>query len=337
MEVPSEHLCKKIVTAILAVGIVAATSAEVWYVPGWNRTAETNGLAYTSCTNVFKGNVCAFWGWDGDRSWSTSAANADVAAKRLAAEIAATNAAFRSELVIVGHSLGGRIVARTLAELSRMGVKVGQGILLAPAIPMNDPDVALMGGGCVRPTIVVVNPKDTVLKYCYDMVGGEDGPALGRNGSSIALTNVVEYAVPKTITNETKIDAAWGRSETVKRVCNHLAAFYFTELRRILDGNPSKSAQVRVPQGRINFEWKVIDAGVWWNVLDTCGGWKLERNIVTGHCRIISPERKRVAWGPESQMRTSFRKIHTQLSQDGGFPSQDGFGILPGQGGKYDK
>ena len=304
----------KAIATILAAGITAAASADVWYVPGWNRTTETNGLAYTSCKEVFKDKVCAFWGWDGDRSWSTSAANADIAAKRLADEIASSNAVFRSELVIVGHSLGGRIVARTLAELSRRDVKVGQGILLAPAIPMNDPDVAQMGGGCMRPAIVVVNPKDVVLKYCYDMVGGEGGPALGRNGSPVALPNVVEYAVPKAITNETKIDAAWGRSEIVKRVCNHLAAFYFTELQRILGGKPSKSAQVRVPQGRINLEWKVIDAGVWWDVLERCGGWKLERNVVTGHCRIISPERRRVAWGTEAQMRTSFRKIRAQTT-----------------------
>lgn len=304
----------KTIVTILAAGVVAAASADVWYVPGWNRTTETNGLAYTSCKEVFKDNVCAFWGWDGDRGWSTSAANADIAAKRLADEIVSTNAVFRSELVIVGHSLGGRIVARTLAELSRKGVKVGQGILLAPAIPMNDPDVAQMGGGCGRPVIVVVNPKDVVLKYCYDMVGGEGGPALGRNGSPVALANVVEYAVPKTITEETKVDAAWGRSETVKRLCNHLAAFYFAELRRILDGKPSKSAQVRVPQGRLNLEWKVIDAGVWWDILERCGGWKLERNIVTGHCRIISPERRRVAWGTEAQMRASFRKIRAQMS-----------------------
>ena len=301
------------IVSILAAGVVAAASAEVWYVPGWNRTTETNGLAYASCMNVFNGKACVFWGWDGDRGWSTSVANADAAAKRLAAEIAAKKAAFRSDLVIVGHSLGGRIVARTLAELSRRGVKVGQGIMLAPAISMNDPDVAHVGGGCMQPAIVVVNPQDNVLKYCYDMVGGEKGPALGRNGSPAALTNVVEYAVPKTITDETEIDAVWGRSGTVKRLCNHLASFYFTELRRILDGNPSKSAQVRVPQGRINLEWKVIDAGVWWDVLDMCGDWKLERNIVTGHCRIISPERRRVAWGTESQMRASFAKIRAQL------------------------
>jgi len=99
----------------------------------------------------------------------------------------------------------------------------------------------------------------------------------------------------------------------VKRVCNHLAAFYFTELARILDGEPSSSAQVRVPQGKVNLEWKVVDAGVWWSVLDTCGGWKLERNSVTRHCRILNPERRRAAWGSEADMRRSFQKIRDQL------------------------
>ena len=35
---------------------------------------------------------------------------------------------------------------------------------------------------------------------------------------------------------------------------------------------------------------------------------------MTCHCRIISPERKRAAWGPESQMRVSFNTICVQLS-----------------------
>ena len=97
-----------------------------------------------------------------------------------------------------------------------------------------------------RPQLVNLR-SERGCRYCYDMVGGEGGPALGRNGSPVALANVVEYSVPKTITDETK-----------------------------------------------------IDAGVWWDVLDTYGGWKLERNIVTGHCRIISSERKRAAGGPEA-------------------------------------
>lgn len=303
------------VFAAMAVMAAAVSSVygEVWYIPGWKRTTERDGLAYTSCTNVFKETQCRFWQWDGDHGWSKSAQIADVAAGRLADEIAATNAEFRSELVIVGHSLGGRIVARTLADLSRRGIKIAQGVMLAPAIPMADGDLSKMGGGCERPALVVVNPQDVVLKYGFDVAnGGKDGSAFGMNGSPAALPNVVEYSVPKTVTGETKIDALWGKSETVKRVCNHLAAFYFTELTRILDGSPSSAAQVRVPQGKVNLEWKVIDGGVWWSVLDTFGGWKLERNVVTRHCRIVSPERKRVAWGSEKEMRRSFEKIRRQ-------------------------
>ena len=311
---------ERIVFVVMAVVSVAVSGAygDVWYIPGWNRTTERDGLAYTSCTNVFKDAQCRFWQWDGDHSWSKSAKIADESAKRLADEIAATNAAFRSELVIVGHSLGGRIIARTLADLSRRGVTIAQGVMLAPAIPMADTDLGEMGRGCERPALVIVNPQDVVLKYGFDIAnGGKDGSAFGMNGSPTALPNVVEYSVPKTITGETKIDTLWGKSETVKRVCNHLAVFYFTELARILDGSPSPAAQVRIPQGKVNLEWKVIDGGVWWNVLDTCGGWKLERNVVTRHCRIVSPDRKRVAWGSEKEMRRSFEKIRHHHERKG--------------------
>lgn len=307
----------RMLVVMIAVAVSSAYG-EVWYIPGWKRTTERDGLAYTSCTNVFKDAQCRFWQWDGDHGWSKSAKIADVSARRLADEIAATNAEFRSELVIVGHSLGGRIVARTLADLSRRGIKIARGVMLAPAIPMADGDLMEMGLGCEQPALVVVNPKDVVLKYGFDIAnGGKDGSAFGMNGSPTALTNVVEYSVPKTITGETKIDALWGKSETVKRVCNHLAAFYFTELARILDGSPSPAAQVRVPQGKVNLGWKVIDAGMWWSVLDTCGGWKLERNVVTHHCRIVSPERNRAAWGSEKEMRLSFEKIRRQEQKNG--------------------
>ena len=42
-------------------------------------------------------------------------------------------------------------------------------------------------------------------------------------------------------------------------------------------------------------------------------GWKLERNIVTGHCRIINPEKIRVAWGDYSRMKMAFKKVVSQL------------------------
>ena len=303
---------KKLLASLFVVGAMAGFAAEVWYIPGWNRTTETNGLAYASCTNVFSSANCSFKSWDGDGSWWSSAEKADLESQRLANEIAALPVATRRQLTIVGHSLGGRIVARTLARLSEKEIKIKQGIMLAPAIPVREPDVLKMGAGCELPALLVVNPEDVVLKYIFTISGVKD-PSLGADGSPRPLDNVSEYSVPDDITDRTKVDALWGKLEWVKRMCNHLACFYFDELRKILEGQPSKKAQTRIVQGHINFEWKVMDKGVWWIVLDSWSGWKLERNRVTGHCRILNPDKRRVAWGNEAEMRESFAKIKLQL------------------------
>ncbi len=300
---------------VMAMTGLSTVRADVWYVPGWNRTAAPDDLAYPACTNMFGDARCAFKAWDGDGLWPTAVRNADAAAERFADEIAALDPDRRAGLTLVGHSLGGRIVTRVLARLARRGLKIRQGILLAPAIPMTDADVAAAGGGSAEPVLLIVNPRDTVLKYAYALGSGEEGPSLGADGAVHAIANLVEYAVPSRVTDETEIAAPWGRSETVKRLCNHLAPFYFAELRRILDGEPSPDAQVRVPQGNVNVEWQVLDRGLWWDVAETCRGWKLERNKVTLHCRILDPERRRVAWGSEADMRRSFLKVRAQLEE----------------------
>ena len=56
-----------------------------------------------------------------------------------------------------------------------------------------------------------------------------------------------------------------------------------------------------------------VGSVIWWTVLDSSGGWKLEKNKVTGHCRIIDPDKLRKAWGRESEMRTAFEKVKNQL------------------------
>lgn len=302
--------------ALAAVCLATAAAAETWYVPGWNRTQEVDGLAFERCTNVFAAATCRFHFWDGNRRWSAAMRNADREANRLVDMIASTNAEFRANLTLVGHSLGGRIIARTLAGLSDRKIKIRQGILLAPAIPMKDRDVARMGGGSDLPVLLLCNPQDAVLKYVYSVAGGEEQPALGADGTPWRIPNVVQCAVPHDITRQTSIGAIWGQSETIKRLCNHLAAFYFTELEKILQGEPSAQVQVRVPQDKVNVETKVMDAGIWWTVIDEERGWKFERNIVTGHCRILNPEKRRVAWGGEAELERSFTAIRWQLRQN---------------------
>jgi pimeloyl-ACP methyl ester carboxylesterase len=286
---------------------------EAWYVPGWMRTKEPEELAWNSFTNIFSTTRNRFHKWDGNQLWPIAAKNADAEAEKLAAEIRLMSENRRASLTLVGHSLGGRIVARTLSKLSLDGIKIKRGILLAPAIPAKDGDLEKMGLGSNEPMIVVANPDDVTLKYVYAVAGGEKGPAYGAATAFKIPINVKEIPVSEDITKNTIIDAFWGRFDAAKEIANHHASFYFEELSRVLDGKESKGVRVMVPQDKINFEWKVIDVGLWWDILDEKDGWKLERNIVTGHCRILNPEKLRVAWGERAKMEKAFAKVKSQL------------------------
>lgn len=287
---------------------------ETWYVPGWMCTSEPEELAWNSFTNVFSTTINRFHKWDGNQLWPIAAKNADAEADKLANVIKLMSENRRASLTLVGHSLGGRIVARTLSKLSLDGIKIKRGILLAPAIPAKDGDLEKMGLGSKEPMIVVANPDDVTLKYVYAVAGGENGPAYGAATTFKTPKNVKEIPVSEEITKNTIIDAFWGRFDAAKEIANHHASFYFEELSRVLDGKESKGVRVMVPQDKINFEWKVIDAGLWWDVIDKKGGWKLERNIITGHCRIINPEKFRVAWGEREKMKKAFDKVKAQLN-----------------------
>ena len=286
---------------------------EAWYVPGWMRTKEPEELAWNSFTNIFSTTRNRFHKWDGNQLWPIAAKNADAEAEKLAAEIRLMSENRRASLTLVGHSLGGRIVARTLSKLSLDGIKIKRGILLAPAIPAKDGDLEKMGLGSNEPMIVVANPDDVTLKYVYAVAGGEKGPAYGAATAFKIPKNVKEIPVSEDIAKNTIIDAFWGRFDAAKEIANHHASFYFEELSRVLDGKESKGVRVMVPQDKINFEWKVIDVGLWWDILEEKDGWKLERNIVTGHCRILNPEKLRVAWGERAKMEKAFTKVKSQL------------------------
>lgn len=292
---------------------VCNTTGEAWFVPGWMRTTKPEELAWTSFTNVFSASECVFRKWDGNCLWPDAVDNADGEAAKLADEIKAMPPERRARLTLVGHSLGGRMTARVLARLGRDGIKIKRGILLAPAIPANDHDLKSMGSGSAEPLIVIANPDDITLKYVYTIAGGEEAPAYGASTGTETPKNVKEHPVAEDITSTTAIDAFWGRFDAAKEIANHHASFYFEELGRVLDGTKSKGARILVPQDKINFEWKVMDAEIWWDVIDKAKGWKLERNVVTGHCRILDPTKTRNAWGSEEVMRKAFDKVKTQL------------------------
>ena len=116
---------------------------------------------------------------------------------------------------------------------------------------------------------------------------------------------------PTNITSEVDIGGIWAK-KVIKDIANHHEKFYLEYARRILGGE-EPSGKVMVPQDFPGVEGHVMDSEIWWTVLDSSRGWKLEKNKVTGHCRIIDPDKLRTAWGRESEMRAAFEKVKNQL------------------------
>lgn len=291
---------------------MAIMAATVWFIPGWLRTAEPHEGILECVSNAFPEASVEFKAWDGDNLvWPLSVDSADKESWRFAFEIAMMPPEARTNLTLVGHSLGGRITARVLARLAENGLKVKQAILMGAAIPANDPDLVKMGLATELPVLAVCNPKDHVLRYVYATVGGEGAVAFGANGTPTPCENVVECVTPTNITSEVDIGGIWAK-KVIKDIANHHEKFYLEYARRILGGE-EPSGKVMVPQDFPGVEGHVMDSEIWWTVLDSSGGWKLEKNKVTGHCRIIDPDKLRKAWGRESEMRAAFEKVKNQL------------------------
>ncbi len=292
---------------------MAIMAATVWFIPGWLRSEKPADGVLECVTNAFPAAQVEFKAWDGDNVvWPLSVDSADKESWRFAFEIAMMPPEARTNLTLVGHSLGGRITARVLARLAENGMKIRQAILMGAAIPSDDPDLEKMGRASELPVLAVCNPKDNVLRYVYATVGGEKATAFGANGTLSPCENVVECVTPTNITHQVEIGEKWAVISALKHVANHHEKFYIEYARRILGGE-EPSGKVMVPQDFPTVEGRVMDSMIWWDVLDSSDGWKLEKNKVTGHCRILDPKKLRAAWGREAEMRAAFEKVKQQL------------------------
>jgi hypothetical protein len=54
--------------------------------------------------------------------------------------------------------------------------------------------------------------------------------------------------------------------------------------------------------GCINANMKTMGGKVWWTEVRARAGWRIQKNKLTGLCRILSPENVRYAWGKDEKV-----------------------------------
>mgnify|MGYP002677983791 FL=1 len=302
------------VCVLLMGGIMQA--GQVLFIPGWLRCHAKEQESFKVVKECFPDDEVTYCDWEGNSLvWTISRGRADQFAADLENRIAEMQPEDRAEVTLVGHSLGGRIAVRVMAGLARREMKLRQGILLGAAIPYDDKDVMEMPAGSSKPVMNICNPKDVLLAYGYAPFGGEMTAALGSGGMASPLPeNYAEYVVPDSVVKDTTFDKLPVMDfYVVRRIANHHAKFYATCLRNILEGRPLEAFEPMVLQDMPNLPMKVLDKGVFWKNLSECKGWKLQQNRITGHCRILTPERVREAWGGREEMEEAFKKIRDTL------------------------
>ena len=64
----------------------------------------------------------------------------------------------------------------------------------------------------------------------------------------------------------------------------------------------------------LNIPFPTAGGKAFWENLDKRGGYVLQRNIFTGHCRILDEKNIRVAWGEEGPMRAKLARLAPEPS-----------------------
>ena len=165
--------------------------AIIWFLPGWNSDGRLDDDYICRLKNALHSDSIVVKNWDGRDSWENAVANAGKTTIALTDEIKKMNKAQQNDLILVGHSLGAKVVVDIMAELSKQNISIQKGVLLGPAISTDD-DNLRRAAQCSR-LIVVRGEDDQVLKYFYPLVSNGKA-ATGDKGSNTG--NIKEYVVP---------------------------------------------------------------------------------------------------------------------------------------------
>lgn len=307
--------------------IFSRPAPKVIYVHGWmpdHQLSHEGELKLLQ--SIFPHSKIEVFQWAAQADFNDCLRRADNAAFALAENIEKLPARERENLILVGHSLGGRIVIRAMAILAPKNKPVLRGIYLAAAIPHDDLDIASAIKNSKAPNVNIFNRQDYILRHLYGVCGEGLKNALGAYGYAFPFPRGQMMQFEDTSQREGIVSA----DEYMDRLAKHDAVFYLSFLQKHIDEikagvhNPrsidnstarENIERIRVMQDRPNPPMKIVDIGVGWETLDSVSGWRLQQSkmLINGELyRIVDPLDYQRASGNRSKMIESFEHIRKQ-------------------------
>ncbi len=148
--------------------LAGAEKLQVIYIHGWDPAGDGQYGVAEKLQKIFPDAEISLHEWNaGSKDFRKSVAVADKEAVKLAEKLAAQPDEKLQNVILVGHSLGGRITIRSMAYLANRGKKIRQGIFLGSAIFDDDADISKAITASLQPNINIYNRQDYVLRHVY--------------------------------------------------------------------------------------------------------------------------------------------------------------------------
>lgn len=274
---------------------LSASAVEIFFVPGWRTGFHNREGCVRILQRTYPGIKITVKSWDSKQPWHVAERNAADYTQVLFNEVLNMPDARRRELILIGHSIGARIVIDVLNQLVEHGKTIHSSALLGGAIANDDPRISQSLKAIRYNCCIVYNPDDWLLKMFFPLVNKLE-VSLGEFG----WKNTDERVFESRARNE-----LWA-------FYNHYAYIYLEELERLVPQLPPIEPE-NIMQDEKNIVRKPADQ-LYWDDLKIFKGWKLQKNCISGKCRIIDFYGKRRAQGSETKMRAAFTEVEKSLS-----------------------
>lgn len=295
------------------------------FVPGW----QSQGTSYqTEIADIievlnwqypnihFHGQRCqweSFFGfWNGIKvSYQSAVKNTEKAGEDLYHQILQLPKQTQKNLVLVGHSLGCRVIANASALLEAKNIKIKQVIFFAAAITDDNPKIKSVLHCSTEAVLSFIHPQDGALMAARC---NEKKVMLGL-GSLKKRNKLRELLIAK---NEYSIGGCFSPVEQAieffEYIPNHeVQHFIFAWEKSSYNWGMPLIDDIIIPQDWANVKKSAMDEKVFWTLVENCCGWELQQ-YDGGHYRILNPEKFRVASGNERVIQV-FSRIKEQLQK----------------------
>ncbi len=156
------------------------------------------------------------------------------------------------------------------------------------------------------------------IYQCVSPMPNMDFPTLGGNffwddicscqGWKIQKNSILGYC---RLLDENNIRSAWGSESEFENMfleADKAKSSALDEFVRLVNAGSLESRLNS--QASTNLEISVADAGICWDDLCVCHGYKLQKHKLFGNCRILNPSGVRLAWGSREYV---FRRIKGEV------------------------